>query len=362
VMSATLFIGGILMSTLIATLAVAPFAAYQFHTSQQYGALANLVALPICDLLVMPAALATLLLMPLGLEAFPLWIAGLGIDAMTQIAFSVAKLPGAVIAVPAIPTVSFACMVAGGLWLLLWHTRGRLLGLPLIVLGLALAPTLTRPDILIGRDGRLVAARIDTGRLSSMPSTRGMFELSRWLEADGDGRAAKDVARGKYFACDGASCTTVLRGHRLAIPGHPAALADDCARASILILDRPRPKACTKPAVVIDPGAIRRGGAHALYLSRGEIRIETVAALRGVRPWSRPPPPPAPDRRRQLTAADGASSGRLSQFAAPAAFAERWVLPRPEDEDDDLNPIVAGRGHPFDADGTDVDGPDTTPD
>jgi predicted membrane metal-binding protein len=44
---------GIVLSTLIASVAVAPFAAYYFHKSQQYSVLANLVAIPICDLLVM---------------------------------------------------------------------------------------------------------------------------------------------------------------------------------------------------------------------------------------------------------------------------------------------------------------------
>ena len=73
--------GGIVLSTLIASVAVAPFAAYYFHKSQQYAVLANLVAIPICDLIVMPAALAALILMPLGLEAPPLWVMGWGVDA-----------------------------------------------------------------------------------------------------------------------------------------------------------------------------------------------------------------------------------------------------------------------------------------
>ena len=54
----SLFLGGIVLSTLIASVAVAPFAAYHFHQSQQYAVLANLIAIPICNLLVMPAALA----------------------------------------------------------------------------------------------------------------------------------------------------------------------------------------------------------------------------------------------------------------------------------------------------------------
>ena len=73
-----LFFGGIVLSTLVASLAVAPFAAYHFHKSQQYAVLANLIAIPLCNIVVMPAALATLIALPLGLEWAPLQIMGWG--------------------------------------------------------------------------------------------------------------------------------------------------------------------------------------------------------------------------------------------------------------------------------------------
>ena len=330
ILGAIVFIGGILLSTLIATLSVAPIAAYQFHTSQQYGALANLVALPICDLMVMPAALATLLVMPFGLEALPLWVAGLGIDAMTWIAYAVARLPGAVIAVVAIPLSAFLFMLAGGLWLLLWRTRWRLLGLPLIVLGLALTPTLERPDILIGRDGKLVAARADGRSLSALPAPRALYELARWLEADGDTRRPKTVALAAGFRCDSASCTALLKGQRLAVTHHPSALADDCARASILVLDMARPKGCTKPLVVIDPASIRKSGAHGIVISKGAPRVETVAGIRGDRPWSKPALAAATTRIAPMRVPN------LTQFARQAALASGRELPRPQDEDDDF--------------------------
>ena len=102
--TALLFFGGIVASTLIASFAVAPFGIYHFHNTQQFAILANLVAIPICNIVVMPAALATLVAMPFGLEAAPLWVMGWGIEAMVWCADWVAGLPGAVGRVPAIPT------------------------------------------------------------------------------------------------------------------------------------------------------------------------------------------------------------------------------------------------------------------
>jgi competence protein ComEC len=117
------FFGGIVTSTLVAGLAVAPFGIYHFHNTQQFAILANLLAIPICNLIVMPAALVSLVAMPLGLEVAPLWLMGQGIEAMVWCAQVVAALPGAVGRVPAMPTYAFVLIVAGGLWCALWQTR-----------------------------------------------------------------------------------------------------------------------------------------------------------------------------------------------------------------------------------------------
>ena len=196
------FFGGIVASTLIASLAVAPFGIYHFHNTQQFAILANLIAIPICNLLVMPAALATLVAMPFGLEAAPLWVMGWGIEAMVWCADWVASLPGAVGRVPAIPTPAFVLMIVGGLWCALWSTRWRVLGVVPIVAGLMLAPAGRRPDVLIGRGAGLVAVRTATGELSALAGRGSSFELARWLEHDGDGRPQAEVAKASAFHCD----------------------------------------------------------------------------------------------------------------------------------------------------------------
>ncbi len=293
-----LFFGGIVTSTLIASLAVAPFGIYHFHNTQQFAMLANLLAIPICNLIVMPAALATLVAMPFGLEALPLKVMGVGIDAMVRCAQWVAGLPGAVARVPAIPTHAFALMVAGGLWCALMRTRWRLLGLVPIMLGLMLAPTGRRPDVLIGRGGSTVAVRTDSGLLSARAGRGSNFELARWLEHDGDSRPPAEAAKGTAFRCDPLGCTARVKGRLLAVAGTPAALRDDCAAAAILVLRFSRPAGCNPPGPVIDIDALARGGAHALYLEAGRVRIETVAELRGDRPWA--------PRQRQDTAGERA--------------------------------------------------------
>ena len=102
-----------------------------------------------------------------------------------------ARLPGAVGRIPAIPILAFGLMVAGGLWLCLLHTRWRLAGLAFVAAGLGLAPLRDKPDVLVGRDGALVAVRSAGGVLSALPAKGANFELARWLEHEADARAPR---------------------------------------------------------------------------------------------------------------------------------------------------------------------------
>jgi competence protein ComEC len=334
IMTLLLFLGGIIFSTLIAGFSVAPFTIYHFHNTQQYAVLANMIAMPLCDIIVMPAALGVLVMMPFGLEALPLWVMGHGIDSMTWVAYAVARLPGAVLRTPAIPTLSFVLMVGGGLWLCLWRQRWRLLGIAAIAAGIGLSPTLRHPDILVGRDGQLVAVRTAASELSALPAKGAAFELTRWLEHDGDNRKVKAVTA-QAFRCDAAGCTTTVKGVPVAVVRHPSALADDCVQARVLLLIFPKPPGCMARGIAVDFFDLRARGTHAMYIDGPApdqtVRMTTVAASRGDRPWS-----PVRDMRRTISGrSDPAGGSRLGSFAAPWDLNERDARPRPEIEDDD---------------------------
>jgi len=284
--NALLFLGGILTTTLVASLAVAPFGIYHFHNTQQFAMLANLLAIPICNLVVMPAALAALVAMPLGLEAAPLWLMGLGIEAMVWCAHAVSRLPGAVGRVPAIPTPAFVLVVAGGLWCALWGARWRLLGVVPIAFGIMLAPTGQRPDVLVGRGANVIAVRGADGKLSALGGRGSAFELARWLEHDGDGRPPAEVGKGWAFRCDSQGCAAQVKGLRLAVAKSGAALRDDCSLAAILILRFSKPRGCRPAQTLIDVDDLNARGAHALAIEDGKVRLETVADARGDRPWA----------------------------------------------------------------------------
>jgi competence protein ComEC len=290
------FFGGVIASTLIASVTVAPFAIYHFHQTQQYAVIANLVAIPICNLIVMPAALLALVAMPFGLEAWPLWPLGKGIEAITWVAEQVGKLPGAVQTIPAIPLLSFALFVFGGLWVMLWQARWRLIGVAIIAAAAVLAPTAPSPDLIVGKNAEVVAVRGVDGQLNVLNGGESKFEVERWLQTDGDERQWDDLkgkaARG--FVCDSAGCVAERKGLQIAVPSHPSAYGDDCAQADIVIFSSAQPAGCRRPRLLIDVYDVWDRGNHAVYLTpnpdgaanMADIRVETANGVRGVRPWS----------------------------------------------------------------------------
>ncbi len=152
-----------------------------------------MLAVPICNFVVMSAALATQVLMPFGAEGRALPLMGPGLEMMASVATWVAGLEGAVSRVPAIPAVSVALIAVRGLWLCLLRQHWRLLGLVAIALGVAVATLGVRLDLLVGGSGRLVVLRDVAGKFSGLTSRFSKYELSQWLARYGDRREVGEV-------------------------------------------------------------------------------------------------------------------------------------------------------------------------
>ena len=240
------------LTTLVASTAIAPFAVYHFHRMTQYGLPANLIATPIVSLLIMPMALLALLAMPFGLEAWPLKAMGFGIELMVRTGQWVASWPGAVTVLPSISGSALVLMVLGGLWLCLWQTRWRALGLVIAGVGLAVAPMGTRPDVLVEREGKVAALRAEDGSLALPPATLANYSVDNWLLADGDDRDATAAAANASFRCDLLGCIGKVKGKTVALVRQPAALEEDCRLADIVIAPFTVGKGCRAARVVVD--------------------------------------------------------------------------------------------------------------
>ena len=279
-------IAGAAATTLIAGTAIAPFALYHFHRMTHYGLIANLLAAPLVSVVIMPMAVLSLAAMPFGLEFWPLQAMGMGIDLMVGAGEWVGSWPGAVSILPQISGAALVLIVLGGLWLCLWQTRARALGLVIAACGMALAPQSHRPDVLIERTGETAALRTDTGSLVFPPATAANYSAENWLLADGDERDVASATDESVFRCDTLGCFGQVKGKTVALIRHPGALEADCRLADIVVAPFTVGRKCRAARVIVDRRALKTQGAHALYIEGLSIRTETVAAARGHRPWS----------------------------------------------------------------------------
>jgi competence protein ComEC len=302
-------IGGVLVTTLTAGLAVEPFSAYHFHNLTSYSAIGNLLGGPPIDFLVMPAMVVALIAMPFGLDEWPLKAMGWGIDAMMAIAKWVASFPGAIVSVPAFPFAALLVIVAGGLWLVIWRRPWRLFGLALIGAGVAMTSLHDKADILVDREAKVVAIRDAKGKLEAPKSRKGSYALGQWLRADGDSRKAKEAQTGVGWQCDAYSCLAQVKGQLVSFIAKPDAIQEDCQRVAILVAPMDIRLPCPAPKIILDRGALWEKGAAAITIVGGRLAISSSAESRGVRPW-------APLRRRRETISPDPEAGKPSEEKA----------------------------------------------
>jgi len=275
------YVVGVALSTIIATIATAPFAAFHFGRLPTYGIVANLVAVPLMGFWIMPLGLVSLFLMPLGLDAPFLELMGLGIDGVLWSAATASSWPGASVAVPPPPAAAMLWLVAGGLWAALWWGRlARLAAVPLAV-GLALVALARPPDVVVGREARMAALRAGPGAYALAAERRDGFVLRGWRRELGiEGFTAPTGP----VACDPRGCRLTRAGRTLAVALRPNALTLDCA--ADLVVNLASDTRCPG-RVTVTRSDLRAKGALALRFT-DPPRLRFVDAGEGRRPWQRP--------------------------------------------------------------------------
>lgn len=285
-----LYTAGVAATTLIASFATGLIALHHFGRVAVYGLPANMLAVPLTALWIMPWAVIAAVLMPLGLEGLPLTMMGWGIEGLLWIAGGISAWPGAVRPVAALPVPGLVMIAVGGLWLCLWRLRWRYLGIMGFAVGLVSLLLQQGPDILVSDDGGLMAVRMADGRLSVSSRHSGRRIADDWLEREGQAEILYWPENGESadgrLRCDGLGCIYRGGGRNVALLWHGLAHDEDCRIADILISARPVRGRCPTPDLVIDRFDLWRHGAAAVWLDEGEIRIRTVADHQGRRPWA----------------------------------------------------------------------------
>jgi competence protein ComEC len=312
----------LLITGLVIDLALMPIALFHFHRSGLYGALANVIAIPLTTFVTMPLLLLALVMEPVGLAGPVWWLVGLSLRWLLALAHLSASQPGAVVMTPGMGNATFLLFLAGLLWLALWRGRVRLLGLVPIALGGAAVLLVRPPDVLITGDGRnLGIVSADGSAIQMLKLGKSPFEARVMAEAAGLIVEPTPIDQAPGTRCNRDFCLlSIDRGERnwriLAarrqIHPDPQSFAKACAGVDIVVIPAKVFGDCAPALFRADHDRLLRSGG--LSLDLGRRRIKTVAQSEGDHPWWR-----APHRLVRDIEQDEADTAAATAGAGPAA-------------------------------------------
>ncbi|MFT3965734.1 MAG: ComEC/Rec2 family competence protein [Sphingobium sp.] len=285
------FLGGLFLTGLAVEFVLMPIALYHFHKTGLLGSLANMIAIPLTEFIVMPAEALALILDIAGAGAPAWWVVEQALGLLLAVAHGAAAQTSAVALTPSIPPWAFAFAMAGLFWIMLWRTAWRWLGGLLTLAGLAGYAWAPTPDVLVSSDGRHVAIRTGDG-MAMLRDRAGDYMRSQMAEQAGFGGELGALADWSGARCGDDFCIADMeaggRRHRvmmarsrLSVPW--GALVRSCAEADIVIADRRLPEACRPRWLKLDRVELARSGGAAIMLAGGQVRRSR--SPRDEHPW-----------------------------------------------------------------------------
>ncbi|MGZ9097781.1 MAG: ComEC/Rec2 family competence protein [Micavibrio sp.] len=285
---------GTCVTSVIATVATAPFTLYHFQQFPIYSVVGNVLAFPVIAFVIMPAAIFSYLLMPFGLDPLPLWVMGKGVSVMLWISEEIAAWQYASLDLVAWPLAALICFVIASLWVMVIRGPVRWIGLLPFIAGLAFALLHRPPDILVSSSGKLAMIMADnkTAWLSNRRSDK--FTAENWIRAAGVDPEMivtwpKEGVLGGQLAglsCDVHGCIATVRGVNMGFSFAARTVLEDCGHVRIIFAQDPVDDGLCLESMVIDRWDLKDNGTYAIWIDKHSLDIKTVSETRGQRPWT----------------------------------------------------------------------------
>ena len=285
-------VASLIVTGIAIELILAPIALYHFHKTGLYGALANVVAIPLTTFFIMPLEALALLFDTVGLGGPFWWLAGQGIALILAIAHKVSSLPGAVSMLPSMPGWAFGAIISGALIGGLIRSRTRLLGLVPVSIGLLAMITAPRPDLLVTGDGKHLALVSATGEVALLRSGAGDYVRDMLMENAGTNSVPTPIETWPGVECSPDICifdiersgkrwSVLATRTRYQVPAMEMAAA--CKRVDIVVSDRWLPWSCKPRWIKADRNLLETNGGLAFYLTQSHL--VTVNGNNAHHPW-----------------------------------------------------------------------------
>lgn len=279
-------VGRLLLATLCATSATAPFIAYNFHEMNLYVLIGNPLTLAMIECVAVPGALLGTALYPLGLD-MPIWLfVGLGVKCVLFVARWIAIAPWASLHLPAFAPWSLPCFALAVASMVIWRSWGmRASSIVFFTAGLVGGVCGPHYDILIPPSGDELAFRDSHRRLWFAGRHHNAFTEAQWLAADGDER---DPLQALAATCDRQSCaidaTWQGQKHPISLVLQYDAFKDICPHAFLVVTPLTAPSDC-QPPLLFDERKLAQTGAVGITFTTTSPRITTNRDADLDRPW-----------------------------------------------------------------------------
>jgi len=291
-------VAALLISGAAVEIALAPIGLYHFNRMGLYGALANIIAIPLTTFVIMPVEAITLVLDMMGMGAPFHILLHHCIALLIALARWAASLPGGVALAPSMATGGYALIIIGGLWLCLWRTRLRLLGLLPIAAGTIWCMATPAADIYITGDGRHLAVRGTDDQLWLLRDRTGDYIRDVIGNTAGTDQRARPIDQMPNARCSADAClirvsrvsqTLTLLATRTPVLISRKRLEPACAASDLVISDRRLPYWCRPRWLKADRAFLDHGGGLAISLA--SARVKSVGEDAGAHPWANAPQP-----------------------------------------------------------------------
>jgi len=171
----------IMLASVFATLATSIFIIYHFKNFSTYSLLTNLFAIPIAEFIIMPFGILAIALIPLKLEFLAFYPMEIGIKILLYISDKIASLPGAVLNIYKVDSISLFLFVVGCLCLMIFKAKLKYIGILFITFAFVATINFELPDIAISQTGKLIAVKdLNDNRLQLIKGSRERYSKKIW--------------------------------------------------------------------------------------------------------------------------------------------------------------------------------------
>lgn len=177
------YFSSIALSSLVASLATTPYTIYHFNYLSLGGIISNLIAIPLTTLIILPCGIISVILIPTGLAEVTGFIMSQGINIIIYLSRKIGTIHYSAIPVHIFDDISVLVITGGFLWLCLWRQRWRLIGIPIILIGIIIGVNYQTPDVWV--DKKTVAVKGSDGQLYFLSKQRKNFVNNTWINQNG---------------------------------------------------------------------------------------------------------------------------------------------------------------------------------